>query len=251
MQQEFGAVVQRDVNRIASIVENVAAFAESNKGDMTAGNLPDVLKTVADIVHPELLRAGVTLDLPAVDVPPIRGNTSQLLQVILNLTQNAIQALEGRPDPRISFRLETRVDDVPQPLLFVSVEDNGRGIDPAVLTHIFEPFTTTQATGDRRGKQGMGLGLAIVKRIVQHHHGDIDVDSTVGVGTAFRVHLPVFKRPTRRCSPPCAWKVRPPCGRWRRRSRKWGTSIVSSADCRRRSTPPRGLAGPPSCSTGR
>ncbi len=193
LQQEFGAVVQRDVNRIASIVENVAAFAESNKVDMTAVNLPDVLKTVADIVHPELLRAGVTLDLPAVDVPPIRGNTSQLLQVFLNLTQNAIQALEGRPDPRISFRLETRVDDVPQPLLFVSVEDNGPGIDPGVLPHIFEPFTTTKATGDRRGKQGMGLGLAIVKRIVQHHHGDIDVDSTVGVGTAFRVHLPVFK----------------------------------------------------------
>jgi two-component system NtrC family sensor kinase len=111
----------------------------------------------------------------------------------LNLTQNAIQALEGRTDGRIVFRLETRVIDVPQPLLFVSVADNGPGIDPVVLPQVFEPFATTKATGERRGKEGMGLGLAIVKRIVQHHHGDIDVDSTIGRGTTFRVHLPILE----------------------------------------------------------
>jgi two-component system nitrogen regulation sensor histidine kinase GlnL len=195
LHEELGAVVQRDVNRIASIVDNVAAFAESNTVAMTSVNLPDVLKTVADIVRPELVRTGVELEMPTFTVPPIRGNTSQLLQVFLNLTQNAIQALDGRTEGRISFRMETRVDDVPEPLLFVSVADNGPGIDPAVLPHIFEPFTTTKATGDRRGKHGMGLGLAIVKRIVQHHHGDIDVDSTLGLGTAFRVHLPVLRTP--------------------------------------------------------
>jgi two-component system nitrogen regulation sensor histidine kinase GlnL len=193
MIQEFGAIVERDVNRIASIVDNVAAFAESNKVVMTAVDLTDLLRTVSEIVHPELVRSGVTIEIPTGTVPPVRGNNSQLLQVFLNLTQNAIQALEGRKDGRIVFKLETRVIDVPQPLLFVSVADNGPGIDPVVLPQVFEPFATTKATGERRGKEGMGLGLAIVKRIVQHHHGDIDVDSVIGRGTTFRVHLPILE----------------------------------------------------------
>lgn len=191
--REFGAVVERDVNRIASIVDNVAAFAESNKVVMASVDLTELLGTVADIVHPELVRTGVTLEVPTLKLPPVRGNTSQLLQVFLNLTQNAIQALEGRKDGRIVFKLETRLVDVPQPLLFVSVADNGPGIDPIVLPQVFEPFATTKSTGLRVGKEGMGLGLAIVKRIVQHHHGDIDVDSAVGNGTTFRVHLPIHE----------------------------------------------------------
>jgi len=193
MLQEFGAVVERDVNRIANIIDNVAAFAESNQVVMEAVNLPELLTTMSAIVHPELVRTGVTIEIPSGTVPPVRGNHSQLLQVFLNLTQNAIQALAGRPDGRIVFKLETRVIDVPQPLLFVSVADNGPGIDPVVLPQIFEPFATTKATGQRLGKEGMGLGLAIVKRIVQHHHGDIHVDSAVGRGTTFRVHLPILE----------------------------------------------------------
>jgi len=188
---EFSGVVQRDVSRIASIVENVSAFAESNVVAMTSVHVPDVLQTVADIVRPELQRANVTLELPEAAVPPVRGNNSQLLQVFLNLTQNAIQALDGREDGRITFGLDTRVVGVPKPLLYVTVADNGPGIDPAVLPRVFEPFTTTKATGARTGKHGMGLGLAIVKRIVQHHHGDIDVTSAVGGGTTFRVQLPL------------------------------------------------------------
>jgi signal transduction histidine kinase len=188
---EFSSVVQRDVSRIASIVENVSAFAESNVVAMTSVHLLDVLRTVAEIVGPELHRTGVALEVPSVSVPPVHGNNSQLLQVFLNLAQNAIQALEGRANGRITFALDTRVTGVPQPLLFVSVTDNGPGIDPLMLPRIFEPFTTTKATGARVGKHGMGLGLAIVKRIVQHHHGDIDVTSAIGGGTTFRVQLPL------------------------------------------------------------
>ena len=78
----------------------------------------------------------------------------------------------------------------PQPLVCVSLTDNGPGIDPALLPHVFEPFTTTKSTGARRGKHGMGLGLAIVKRIVQNHHGEINVTSTLDQGTTFHVYLP-------------------------------------------------------------
>ena len=188
-QQEFSAVVQRDVSRIASIVENVAAFAESNKVQMTAVNLSEVLRAAAEIVRPELVRTNVELVLPAAEVARVTANYSQLLQVFLNLMQNSVQAMEGRPGSRLAVSFELR-PGAPQPLLCVSLTDNGPGIDPALLPHVFEPFTTTKSTGARLGKHGMGLGLAIVKRIIQNHHGEINVTSTVDQGTTFRVYLP-------------------------------------------------------------
>lgn len=189
--KEFGAVVQRDVTRIASIVENVAAFAESNKVTMTTVKLPEVLQTVVEIIRPEAERHGVTLTFKPTMVPHIMGNNSQLLQVFLNLAQNAIQAMDQRPGSELVLDISLRTTDVPRPQLCAAVIDNGPGVDPELLPHIFEPFTTTKATGQRRGKHGMGLGLAIVKRIVQHHHGEIQVTSQLDQGTTFRVYLPV------------------------------------------------------------
>jgi len=189
--QEFGAVVQRDVNRIASIVDNVAAFAESNKVDMTAVRLGEVLRAVADIVRPELARTSVEFTMPETNAC-VRGNHSQLLQVFINLFQNAIQAMEGRPQRSLTIDIQERDGGSATALVCVTIADNGPGIDPALLPHVFEPFITTKATGERRGKHGMGLGLAIVKRIIQHHHGEIDVASTPGRGTTFRVHLPIL-----------------------------------------------------------
>ena len=188
--QEFSGVVQRDIKRIASIVENVAAFAESNKVEMTSVDLNDVIRTVCEIIRPELERAQVELSVRLSSLPLARGNHSQLLQVFLNLAQNSVQAMEGRTGNRLEFISELRTEDVPKPQLCVTITDNGPGIDPKLQPHIFEPFTTTKATGERRGKGGMGLGLAIVKRIVQHHHGEIRATSIVGRGTSFRVYLP-------------------------------------------------------------
>lgn len=186
--QEFSGVVQRDVARIASIVENVSAFAESNQVEMTPVNVGEILRASLDIVRPEIQRLGVSVVLPEHNAT-VHGNHSQLLQVFLNLIQNALQAVEGRPSPRLQFE----IDRPPAlALVCVSVQDNGSGIDPVLLPRVFEPFTTTKSTGERRGKHGMGLGLAIVKRIVQHHQGDIQVASTPNLGTTFRVLLPPF-----------------------------------------------------------
>jgi two-component system nitrogen regulation sensor histidine kinase GlnL len=190
-QQEFGAIMQRDVGRIASIVENVAAFAENSTVPFTPIKIEEVLAGVAEIARPELLRTGVQfrVDEPG-DLPPVHANYSQLLQVFLNLLQNAIQALAGRPDGRITVTVTVRADDVPKPMVYITVADNGPGIDPALLNRVFEPFTTTKSTGDQRSRRGMGLGLAIVRRIIQYHQGAIDVTSELGKGTTFHVYLP-------------------------------------------------------------
>jgi len=191
-QQEFGAIIQRDVGRIASIVENIAAFAENSTVPFAAVKIGEVIAGVAEIVRPELLRTGVLFQIAELrSLPPVYGNYSQLLQVFLNLVQNALHALEGQPDGRIAIAVELRAGNVPKPMLHITVADNGPGIDPALLPRVFEPFVTTKSTGDRRGQRGMGLGLAIVRRIVQYHEGAIEVTSEIGKGTTFHLHLPI------------------------------------------------------------
>jgi two-component system nitrogen regulation sensor histidine kinase GlnL len=190
-QQEFGAVMQRDVGRIASIVENVAAFAENSSVPFAPVKLTEVVAGVTEIVRPELTRTGVDLRVVAPpDLPAAYGNYSQLLQVFMNLLQNALHALEGRAGGCITVTLEMRAGNVPKPMLYVAVADNGPGIDPALLPRVFEPFMTTKSTGDQRSRRGMGLGLAIVRRIIQYHHGAVDVTSELDKGTTFHIYLP-------------------------------------------------------------
>ncbi len=188
--RELAAVVRRDVRRITGIVDNISAFADSNQVQMGAVDIEGVLRGVLDILRPELERAGVEARLDCPPAPPIRGNHGQLVQVFLNLAQNAVQALEGRPNGTLRISVAIQERDVPRPHLCVTVEDNGPGISPEVLPRIFEPFITTKATGRRDGRQGMGLGLAIVKRIVQHHRGDIQALAEPGRGAVFHVSFP-------------------------------------------------------------
>jgi signal transduction histidine kinase len=105
------------------------------------------------------------------------GDPAQLRDVFLNLAQNAIQAM-----PK-GGRLAMACRALPDHRVSVRVEDTGVGIAPENLERIFELYFTTK---DR----GSGMGLALVFRAVQIHNGTIDVESTVGVGTAFIVVLP-------------------------------------------------------------
>ena len=102
--------------------------------------------------------------------------------VLLNLVKNATDAIEE--SGRITVRLEDRGED-----FVMSVEDTGSGIDEAVLEEIFNPFFTT------KGSEGTGLGLYIVYNETEKMGGDIDVVSTKGKGTTFRVRLPIRHGP--------------------------------------------------------
>ena len=122
-----------------------------------------------------------------------RIDPEKMEQVLINLVQNAIQALPGpgrvtvglsvrekSPENRERFFLNgLRVDRVAE----VRVGDNGKGIQPENLEKIFNPFFTTREDGN-------GLGLSIVKKIVELHNGEITVNSTPGKGTEFTVSLP-------------------------------------------------------------
>jgi len=135
----------------------------------------------------------------AEQLPPIEADATQIRQVILNLLMNAAEAI-GAADGTITLvtMLESLTRESLDTLVFgaerapglyvrLTVADIGSGMDEATLAHIFDPFFTTKFTG-------RGLGLAAVLGIIRGHHGSIDVASTLGAGTIFRVLLPAATR---------------------------------------------------------
>jgi signal transduction histidine kinase len=137
-----------------------------------------LLSSVVEAVHPEAQRAGVAIEQACADAAlRVEGDAAQLRDVFLNLAQNAIQAM-----PR-GGRLTLRCAADPNRRIRVRVEDTGVGIAPENLTKIFELYYTTK-------ERGTGVGLSMVYRTIQIHNGEIDVESTVGVGTSFIVVLP-------------------------------------------------------------
>jgi signal transduction histidine kinase len=114
----------------------------------------------------------------AEDLPMIRGNTGKLQQVFLNLFINARDAMLGGGTLAVRSWPESG-------FAHVEVSDTGQGILPEHLARIYDPFFTTKGP-----KKGTGLGLSITYGIVQEHNGVIEVESTLGRGTRFRLEFP-------------------------------------------------------------
>jgi signal transduction histidine kinase len=133
----------------------------------------------------------VVIDI-APELPLVDADEHQLVQVFTNLLTNAFEALGGCGRINIKAVVEAvELDpafatdgEAPTPTLIVDVSDDGPGVPPELRDRIFDPFFTTKP-------EGSGLGLPIVRKIVDAHDGRIDLTSTPGLGTRFRVTLPV------------------------------------------------------------
>jgi hemerythrin-like metal-binding protein len=168
------------ITRVKKIVQDLKDFSRiDNRQEFELADLHQGLDSTLNIVANELkYKADVVKQYG--DLPPIECLASQLNQVFMNLLVNAAQAM-GEQRGTITVRTGTQGDQV-----WVEVADNGSGMPPDVLSRIFDPFFTTKPVG-----KGTGLGLSLSYGIVQHHHGTLTVDSHPGVGTTFRITLPV------------------------------------------------------------
>ncbi|HLE96099.1 MAG TPA: ATP-binding protein [Candidatus Thermoplasmatota archaeon] len=165
-------------NRIARITRSLKAMSRVRDRAYERIDVVRVVADVADLVRLTLpARVDLVVDVSATPIE-VFGGPAELNQVFLNLTKNSIDAL-GENAGRI--RLATVAQDGHAE---ITVQDDGPGIPPDVLPRLFDPFFTTKASGT-------GLGLAITHRIVEEHKGDIAVESVAGVGTSFRIRLPL------------------------------------------------------------
>jgi signal transduction histidine kinase len=174
------AQIGEHVNRANRIVGDLMKFARQSNLEMLPGDMRLTLETVERLTSylAKQSRVKVINDLPAAAIIATY-DSQQIEQVLVNLVQNAIQAM---PD---GGTLRLNLSQVGQTVA-IAVQDTGTGIKPENLGKIFDPFFTTKPAGE-----GTGLGLAVSYGIVANHGGKIDVESTVGKGTTFTVLLPV------------------------------------------------------------
>lgn len=166
------------LDRVKRIVQDLKDFSRVGENEWQMADLVRGLESTLNVVRNEVkYKAEVVKHYGA--TPEIECMPSQLNQVFMNLLVNAAHAITDRGT--ITIGSGTAGDQV-----WIAVSDTGSGISPDVLSRIFDPFFTTKPVG-----QGTGLGLSLSYSIVRRHGGRIEVESEVGVGTTFRVLLPI------------------------------------------------------------
>ncbi len=173
-------VVNQSVDRCKAITHRLLGFARRTEVMDESLDLNGVIREVIEFLDNSIVYSRIKLDLQlGENLPPVVSDRVQLQQIFLNILNNAIDAI-GK-DGVISIITHIIAGDVR-----VVIQDNGPGIEPDVLPHIFEPFYTTKETG-----KGTGLGLSITYGLIKKLGGDITVRSHIGQGTAFTITIPL------------------------------------------------------------
>src|ERR1017187_3868493 len=172
---------KQEIARISRTLTDLLETARPRRPEIRLSNLNTTVEHAVMLALQQVLSKPIKIELQkAPDLPEVEHDSDQVHQVLLNLLLNAVQAMEGAGTVRVAIASR---DDCAS----VVVSDTGRGIPPEHLPNIFRPFFTTKGGGT-------GLGLSLAHRIVEDHHGRIEVSSAVGKGSTFTVLLP-FQMP--------------------------------------------------------
>ncbi len=185
-QHHHSANILAAVERMAKIVFALKSYAHIEaSGQPTVARIQDGMEIVLTLYHNQL-KHNIEVVKHYDDAPPISCYPDELQQVWTNLIHNAIQAMQGKGRLEIAIVGANNYSPLQEggSGILVEITDSGCGIPAEIMPRIFEPFFTTKPTGE-----GSGLGLDICKKIIDKHHGKIDVESQPG-RTTFRVWLP-------------------------------------------------------------
>ena len=171
----------RQVERLSGIIHGFLQALRPSKPNLVRGSVADPINGCLRAMKPQLEERSVTvtLNLPGT-LPSVALDPAQMEQVFFNLLKNALEAL--RDGGSIDISLSSDDNDV-----ITTVRDDGQGMTPEQVAHLFEPYRTSK-------EHGTGLGLMISSRIVRDHGGSISVESEPGEGTAFTIRLPRIER---------------------------------------------------------
>jgi signal transduction histidine kinase len=175
-------MIVSEANRCRSIMRGLLDFARQSRVVKTPTDVGTLIRDLVDTTNMKLDGSGVRVTCEIEEaLPRLPLDGEQIRQMLVNLVQNGIDAIEGEGRVVVGAGLSEARD-----LLVLRVKDTGVGMLPEVQKDIFTPFYTTKALG-----KGTGMGLSIVYGVVKMHAGDIAVDSEVGKGTSFVVRIPV------------------------------------------------------------
>ena len=174
-------LIQSETLRCGNIVRNLLSFARHSGSEMRLASINDIIGRSLMLVRHRLEIASIELvhePMPGDD--SVVCDPDQIQQALVALLINAAEAVEGREQQTLTVRASSDGDSA-----VIGVADTGPGIPENLLPQIFEPFVST-----KEEQSGVGLGLAVVYGIVERHGGRLDVQTVLGTGTTFTVHLP-------------------------------------------------------------
>jgi two-component system NtrC family sensor kinase len=185
-------LVIHETKRCATIIRRLLDFAREKTPENNFSDLNQLIEETARLIELPAQVDDIEIIMQLDEhLPAVWIDEDLIKQVIMNVLVNAQHAIEGEG----SITIRTRVDDEYKksepgaetvPMVEISVSDTGCGIPEDDLQRIFDPFFTTKGVG-----KGTGLGLSVSHGTVAAHGGDIEVESTVGVGSVFRIYLPI------------------------------------------------------------
>lgn len=181
-------------HRGQELVSRILAFSRRQHHQFDILNLTSTIEAALALLRPTIPASVIIHFTPHIDVS-ILGDQTQIHQVLVNLINNAVDAMDGEGtitikiahvaahDPLLKQFAETKEQNYCK----IEITDTGHGMDQHTMERIFEPFFTTKEVG-----KGTGLGLSIVHSIIQEHEGEITVHSQLGHGTTFMILLPEY-----------------------------------------------------------
>ena len=187
--RRFLGIIQKHVDRLSSIVEDLLSLSRIEQEDegqtikIEAGSVSEIFRSVLQLCRPKAEEKNITVTIGGDEQISADFDGSLIEQAIVNLLDNAIKYSE----PDSTIHLTAYRDDSE---IRISVEDQGIGIAKKHLPRLFERFYRVDKARSRK-MGGTGLGLAIVKHIAQAHGGHVTVESTLGKGSTFTIHLPI------------------------------------------------------------
>jgi two-component system sensor histidine kinase AtoS len=194
---KFDRVVPRELERVQAVIEDMMELARPSSLHLEPTNMNEVLTQVLEIYENQAATLNVKLSKEFTpDLPFFTADRKRLHRCFSNIIANGIQSMASGGDLAVRTSLvpaagfsglqgnASAVAVLNGSAIRVVISDTGQGIPPDRLSRIFDPFYTTK-------EKGLGLGMAITHRIIEDHKGNIDVQSQVGLGTTFTIHLPV------------------------------------------------------------
>jgi len=185
--------------RAAEMIQQMLTFARKDRVSIKPIPFTPFIKETLKLLRTSVPENIAIREHICTDALAVLGDSTLLHQVLMNLINNARDAVEGMAAPEITVELASfhadeafaagRVDCVAGDFAHLSIRDNGCGIAEEQIEHLFEPFFTTKEQG-----KGTGLGLAMIFGAVQTHHGFVEVDSIRGEGSTFHIYLPLLEQ---------------------------------------------------------
>jgi signal transduction histidine kinase len=175
-------ITEKNQGKIYDLVMDMLSYSKERVPAVEATDLNEVVREVVELLTPRAQELGVRLEASLSDkLPEVQVDPEGIHRALLNIVGNALDAVEGRPDPKVTVGTRTGEEGWAR----VIVLDNGVGIAPGHIDDVFRPFVST------KGSRGTGLGLPVSRKILREHGGDLVLQSQLNVGSKFTLKLPI------------------------------------------------------------